>query len=1046
MRILQLTFLFIGTVFYTQAQITQDWALTNGTTANDAIDFPTSSASDNAGNTYISGWSTYNEANAGHYLFLKKISESGQLAWEKAFDVQQTFSGNSYSRIALDNQQNIVIAAADYYYNGLYIAKISPSGNILWSDTLNPNANYTVTKVITDSNNNIYIGASNGDFVLIKYNQDGVLQYNHSIDGGLFINDVMKNISLDNNNNIIFSGNRGSLPGDNSAIVYKFDNNGNQLWNTIIQHNNTTQIEVNDHTLLNDEIVVCGYFFNNTELYRGYLTKLNSSGVQGSVTVDPQNSSSYKLVAALGNEIVVGVGDAQVPVTVSTSLKKFSSSLSEIWNQVLPIGGVYYQLFTFQNTSIYFLIEHFSSSSSIKNIVYRYNENGVLEWSLENDSSTYLSRSDFVSISSNNSVRLAAPYHHSNNVPYNDYMDIKVMDINNSTGQVSWTFQYDGTTFSEDRTTLLTKDSQGNIYTAGTFSAAYNNTALGIAKYSNTGNLLWLQKLDISAGSSKDDAPLSIVCDAQDNLILAGYSTNTNRDFLLMKFNPAGTVLWQKVFDGTGNNNDQFSSVITDASSNIYAAGLSVRNFGGTNNFYVHQVYKYDPNGTEVWENWDYSNTTGAQQLILSPSQQMLYVGCEYYGSTTNPSDIGVFKLRADNGSYLHWISYSGTSTNSNDRLKGIAIDSLERIYLNGNVNNAGLKSAVIKYDSTLTEIWDNVYTLNSIGNQFMQDRNQDVLVTMNTMTADSIGLLKYSKNGSLIWSKKLIDNLNNLNNIQIKQLNDSLYVVACIQNNTGSISQNKIFVLDTTGTTLFTYTTSNTESYILRDIEVQNNALYVCGFYSENVNHFSFHENYFIGKYLINTGSVQNLPPTITSVQDTLACTTDGPLQISFTVGDENIPQLSITAVSSNPSVLPNSALSITGFGASGLLTITLSGSTPGQTTITINVQDASGLSASSSFDIQVDLCTGLKQLNANTLAIFPNPASQSLFVQTNEVVPHQLMLIYTMAGQLVKEIQLTSLLHTLDISDLTPGTYRAIVINADNKTVNQKTIQIIR
>ena len=91
-----------------------------------------------------------------------------------------------------------------------------------------------------------------------------------------------------------------------------------------------------------------------------------------------------------------------------------------------------------------------------------------------------------------------------------------------------------------------------------------------------------------------------------------------------MKFNPAGTVLWQKVFDGTGNNNDQFSTVITDASSNIYAAGLSVRNFGGTNNFYVHQVYKYDPNGTEVWENWDYSNTTGAQQLILSPSQQML--------------------------------------------------------------------------------------------------------------------------------------------------------------------------------------------------------------------------------------------------------------------------------------------------------------------------------------------------------------------------------------------------------------------------------------
>lgn len=1045
MRILQLTFLFIGTVFYTQAQITQDWALTNGTTANDAIDFPTSSASDNAGNTYISGWSTYNEGNAGQYLFLKKISSSGQLDWEKAFDVAQSFNSNSYSRIAIDNQQNIIIAAPDQYYNGLFVSKVSPTGTILWSDTLNPGSLYRVAKVLTDNNNNIYIGGSNGDFVLIKYNQDGVLQYNLSIEGGLSAEDLLVSMSLENNNQIILSGNRGDINTSNAAIVFKYDANGTQLWNTAIQSTNITQIELKDHVVVNDEIFVCGYFYSASTDYRGYITKLNNSGVQGTVSIDPQVSTAYYRLAATGNDLVVVSGDAQIFGSNSLKLKRFNALFAEAWSQSVPSGGFCYQLLTHQNSNIFLFCEH-GLSSNIKNTIHKFNDNGDLLWSVEKDSSTYLAAGNFISISSSNSVRLTAPYEHSNNVPYNDYLDAFVFDLNTTTGSLNWTYQYDGTTFSEDRTTLLTKDSQGNIYTAGTFSAAYNNTALGIAKYSNTGNLLWLQKLDISAGSNKDDAPLSIVCDAQDNLILAGYSTNTNRDFLLMKFNPAGTVLWQKVFDGTGNNNDQFSSVITDASSNIYAAGLSVRNFGGTNNFYVHQVYKYDPNGTEVWENWDYSNTTGAQQLILSPSQQMLYVGCEYYGSTTNPSDIGVFKLRADNGSYLHWISYSGTSTNSNDRLKGIAIDSLERIYLNGNVNNAGLKSAVIKYDSTLTEIWDNVYTLNGIGNQFMQDRNQDVLVTLSTMTADSIGLLKYSKNGSLIWSKKLIDNLNNLNNIQIKQLNDSLYVVACIQNNTGSISQNKIFVLDTTGTTLFTYTTSNTESYILRDIEVQNNALYVCGFYSENVNHFSFHENYFIGKYLINTGSVQNLPPTITSVQDTLACTTDGPLQISFMVGDENLPQLSITAVSSNPSVLPNSALSITGFGASGLLTITLSGSTPGQTTITINVQDASGLSASSSFDVQVDLCTGLKQVNANTLAIFPNPASQSLFVQTNEIVPHQLMLIYTMAGQLVKEIQLTSLLHTMDIGELTPGTYRAIIVNADNKTVNQKTIQIIR
>ena len=75
-------------------------------------------------------------------------------------------------------------------------------------------------------------------------------------------------------------------------------------------------------------------------------------------------------------------------------------------------------------------------------------------------------------------------------------------------------------------------------------------------------------------------------------------------------------MIWQKIFNGTGNNSDQFNSVITDAASNIYAAGLSVRNFGGTNNLYVHQIYKYDANGTELWENWEYSNPTGTQKII----------------------------------------------------------------------------------------------------------------------------------------------------------------------------------------------------------------------------------------------------------------------------------------------------------------------------------------------------------------------------------------------------------------------------------------------
>jgi len=1024
------------------AQVTPEWSLTNGTTSNDAIDFPTSSVSDNSGNTYISGFSTYNEANGGHYLFLKKIDSNGQLAWEKEYDIQQSFSGDSYSKITLDNQQNIIVTAPDLYNIGLFIAKVSPIGNVNWSDTINSTINYVLNKVITDSNNNIYVGASNGDFNLIKYNQDGILQFNLSIDGGLMINDVMKNISLDDNDNIVFSGNRGNIPGENSAIVFKYDASGNQLWSTIIAQTNISQIEINDHTLINNEIIVCGVYYSDASNYRGYLAKLNTSGTQGPLSVDPQPSSSYYNVATLGNELVVVVGEAQGFGSVNTSLKKFNASLSEIWNEVLSSGGRSFQLLTLQNTNIFILTEH-GSSTNVRNTIYNFNDNGNLIWSLENDSSTYLTRSEFISISSNNTVRLTSPYFSMNNSPYNDYTNIKVFDINIISGVVNWTFQYDGITFSGDRATLMTNDSEGNLYVAGSFSAGYQNLAVGIVKYNNSGNLLWIKKLDFSAGNSKDDEPLSIVCDAQNNLIVGGYTTAANKDFLLIKLNADGDLLWQKTFNGTGNDIDKFTSVVIDASSNIYAAGLSVRNFGNNNNFYVHQVYKYDPNGIELWENWDYSNPTGNQKIMLSPSQQMVYLGCEYYGNTTNPSDLGVFKLRADNGSYLHWSSLSGTSNNSIDRIKGLAIDSLENIYLNGNINNAGLKTVVIKYDSTLTQVWSNVYANNSIGNQFFQDRNQNMLVTMSSMSSDSAAIIKYNTNGSIIWTKKLINNNNNLSNTLIRQLNDTTYVAVSMLNSDGGVFLNKVFVIDTSGNVLNTYTTSNESSYYLRDIQIIDNALYTCGFYNEDYNYYIFHEDYYVNKYQIGFQDLENQPPSVSSIQNEVICNNASPLQIPFTVNDENLSQVTISILSSNELVIPNNSISVNGSGTDKILNISLNGSSEGQTTITINVEDDEGLITSSSFLLVVEVCTKILTEIEEPFHVYPNPTSGLFKISgINDNIGLVNVSVRNIMGETVYSFSNFNSNEMINIGDSAPGIY-LVEVKSNNAIATFKVLK---
>jgi len=1023
--------LFVFTIQTVIAQITVDWQRTNGTTRADAADFPTCSVSDNAGNTYISGRTSINSD-----LFLMKVSSSGQLLWQKSFDVAQTFSDNYYSRITLDNQQNVILASPDWYNAGLFITKVSSTGSIIWSDTLNPDTYYTVRKVITDSNNNIFIGGeANGDIVFIKYDQNGALQFNLNIDGGLFITDNLCNISLDSNNDIILSSDRGT-----SGSVYKYGNNGNQIWNTVITHTTSSQIYLNDHTILNNEIVVCGTFYNTVDSYRGFLTKLSATGVQSSFAVDPQISSGYSIVSVLGNELVVGVYDAQGFNTVSSSVKRFTAALSEVWNEELPFGGKIFQLATNQNADVFIFGED-GNFPNVYNTVYKYTGEGNLAWSFENDSSTYLGRSEFMSFSSNGNVRLTAPYYHSNE-PYNESTDIKLFDLNSSSGQLNWTYQYDGAVLSEDEANLMTKDSQGNMIIVGTFEAGFSNNAVGVAKYNSTGDLLWIRKLDFS---NKDDEPLSITCDAQDNLIVAGYSTNTNRDFLLFKLNPSGDVVWQKVFNGSGNNTDQFNSVVTDAASNIYVAGRTARDFGVDGIFYVHQVYKYSPSGVELWENWDYSTPTGTEKIILSPSQLMVYVACEYYGSSTNPSDLAVFKLRADNGSYVRWASYSGTSNNSNDKIKGIAVDSLENIYLNGSVNSSGFKVAVIKYDSTLTEVWDNiVFSGSGTGNKFYQDQNQDLLVTVGTIASDSVSMIKYNKNGSIIWTKKLLGSNNTLvTNPYVRQLNDVMYAVVSGYNQFGLFVHN-VFIMDTSGNVLTQFITNNTEARYLRDIQTNGNEIYTCGSFNERTNIYTLTTNYFIDKYTINVDNIQNQAPTISAIQNSSICNNLVTFTIPFTVSDENIGLLNLIASSSNENVIPNNALTISGTGNQQTLTISILSSNTGQTTISIAVIDELGLNVSTSFSILLELCLGNENLNSDLIAVYPNPANEQLTVNLGNPMPNSSMQIINILGQMQKEQLIMNSNEIIDVHDLVSGTYN-LLIRTDGNIVSRKLIQVI-
>ena len=147
----------------------------------------------------------------------------------------------------------------------------------------------------------------------------------------------------------------------------------------------------------------------------------------------------------------------------------------------------------------------------------------------------------------------------------------------------------------------ITKDNDGNIYVAGSFTSPvmtlgnisinnFTNSGLPtedifIIKYDGSGNIIWAKAF----GGENYDICTSVAVDHDGNVVLTGYfasdsisfgnSTLINlgqNDVFVVKLDENGNVLWSY---GTGSENSDFSnSIAIDNNNNIYFAGSF--NFG----------------------------------------------------------------------------------------------------------------------------------------------------------------------------------------------------------------------------------------------------------------------------------------------------------------------------------------------------------------------------------------------------------------------------------------------------------------------------------
>ena len=356
--------------------------------------------------------------------------------------------------------------------------------------------------------------------------------------------------------------------------------------------------------------------------------------------------------------ITVNIGDSitfdSINYITTPFIAKYSSSGDISWAQEVYYNPMQSPLSLINNGNNLFLAGNYNDDTLIYNndtttghILYlsKYDLNGNLIWLKS------AAKADLTPGYGNIQINKIANDHGGNlyligtfssissNPTYFTIGDTTITTINNSddifiakydsSGNVIWVKSISGS--KSDIGTSIAIDMNYNVYITGYFESLslnfdsiilYNtNSAWSdafIAKYDSSGNVLWVK----SVVGTNSDLCNDIAIDNNDNLYVTGYSFSSDIIFgtdtlinpnpgytayFIVKYNPAGNVLWTKSSNGLNN-------VSIDMQNNIYY-------FAGK------KINKFNPNGNLIWSKQIEINN-GSINQIISDSNNIYIAGC----------------------------------------------------------------------------------------------------------------------------------------------------------------------------------------------------------------------------------------------------------------------------------------------------------------------------------------------------------------------------------------------------------------------------------
>lgn len=260
------------------------WYATLGSAVADNSLISGTVAVDADGNIYIAGQTA---GVGGADLVVAKIDPSGELLWQRVM----AGSGQDYARgIAVDSSGNVFVAAAtDTSGQGLVdalLVKYDTNGVLQWQRTYGTTANDYGYQVAVSAAGDIFLaiatylsntGGGSGDISVLKLNSSGVVQWTYSI-GGTNI-DLPYALKLSSDGSIYVAGVTYSLTSlGQQGFLFKLSSAGAIQWQRSIGNGALNDLIYGISVSSAGAVYVCGTHGHSTESNNSFVARYESTG------------------------------------------------------------------------------------------------------------------------------------------------------------------------------------------------------------------------------------------------------------------------------------------------------------------------------------------------------------------------------------------------------------------------------------------------------------------------------------------------------------------------------------------------------------------------------------------------------------------------------------------------------------------------------------------------------------------------------------------------------------------------------------------------